>query len=172
MPTTGNSKAASVLYPTRLALAAAFALLMGIYLLFRSDQSRDTFTRLTGPITYLAKVNPTQSGSDPKDKVLFLTVEGSSRVFELFVGEEWGDFSPRVNRLAELKVGDQVEIYFQENEQTQSLPTNKLLQYLDHQGEAHYQRGGADRAMGYTLFGLAGLLLIWAGLLWRKREDA
>ncbi len=170
MPTTGNSKAAAARYPSRLALAGGFAILMGIYLLFRSNQPKEDFSQLSGPISYLASANPLRTDQKMEPKSLFLTIEGADRVFELFVGAEWGDFSPRINRLEELKVGDQVEIYFQENEQTQALPTNKLLQYLDHQGVAYYQRGGADRAMGYVLFGLAFLLLIWAGLLWRTRE--
>ena len=76
-------------------------------------------------------------------------------------GNDKGDFSPRMNRLNELKVGDEVEIYFEENTKTQREQVNRLLQYLDKEGDLYYLRSKADKYIGFFLLGCSGLLLVF-----------
>lgn len=140
--------------------AAILSLVAAIYLVTRSDKPRADFIHQSGEIVYLSRINPLQKESDARTKDIFLVLNNYDRVFELFTGTETGDFSPRVNRLAELRVGDKVDIYFEENNKSASQPSNRLLQYLDKNGELIYRRSNADQQVGYFIIGCSGLLFI------------
>jgi hypothetical protein len=94
----------------------------------------------------------------PKD--VYLIIDGYEKIFKLFVGEDKGDFSPRVSRLNELKIGDEVEIYFEENVETRTEHVNRLLHYLDKNGDLYYLRGNAEKYVGWGILGFSGVLFI------------
>lgn len=135
-------------------------ILMAIYLITRSDKPRGDFLYHKGEISYLSRVNPFRPESEPREKDFYLILNEYERVFELFTGTDNGDFSPRVNKLSELNIGDEIEIYFEENPKTKNEQINRLLQYLDKNGELHYLRSKADKYIGYFVLGSSGLLLL------------
>ena len=135
-------------------------LIMSFYLITRSDKPREEFQYQKGTISYLSKVNPFKRNSEPRSKDVYLILNEHERVFELFTGSDKGDFSPRVNKLEDLDVGDEVEIYFEENNKTKREQVNRLLQYLDKKGDLIYLRSKADKFIGFFILGGSGLLLI------------
>lgn len=146
-------------YPKAFGAAIMFIFMAG-YLITRSDKPREDFLYQKGTISYLSQVHPLQPQSEPRPKKVYLVLNEHGRIFELFTGEDKGDFSPRVNRLQELKVGDEVEIYFEETAKTQSQSVNRLLQYLDKNGDLYYLRSKADKYIGYFILVCSALLLL------------
>jgi len=135
-------------------------LLMSIYLITRSEKPREDFLYQKGQISYISDINPLKSGSEPSQKDVYLILHEYERVFELFTGTDKGDFSPRVNRLDELDIGDEIEVYFEETIKTKTQQVNRLLQYLDKNGELYYLRSKVDKYIGYFILGCSGLLLL------------
>ena len=140
--------------------AAFMFLIMSFYLILRNDKPREEFQFQKGTISYLSRTHPFKPNSEPRVKDVYLILNEHERVFELFTGSDKGDFSPRVNKLSDLSIGDEVEIYFEENNKTKREQVNRLLQYLDKQGELMYLRSKADKYIGYFILGSSGLLLI------------
>jgi hypothetical protein len=146
--------------PLKLYIAAGLLSMIGAYLIFRNDKPRENFSYQKGEISYLSRIHPLRSSSEPRPKDIYLIIDGYDRVFELFIGEDKWDFSPRLNRMNELKIGDEVEIYFEENFLSQEEKVNRLLQYLDKGGELYYKRSSVDKNMGYFILGGCLSLLI------------
>ena len=150
--------------------AAILSMIMSGYLMTRSEKPRENFIHQKGTISYLSPIHPLklQSASRPKD--IYLILNEYERVFELFIGTDKGDFSPRINRLTELKIGDRIDIYFEETNKTITQPVNRLLQYLDKNGEPYYLRSKVDKYLGYFILGCSGLLLI-LGIYVRRKSN-
>lgn len=148
-------------YPKVFLASIAFIVMAG-YLIGRSDKPRGEFLHKSGTVTYLSHTNPFQEERGPSPKDYFLAIDSYERVFEMFVGTDEGDFSPRVNLLEKLGVGDKIDIYFEEDSQTEDEQINRLLQYLDKNGELLYLRSKADKYIGYFILGCSGLLIVAA----------
>ena len=146
-------------YPVVIGAAIAF-ILMASYLITRNQKPREEFQHITGDVVYLSSVNPYRPQSEPREKHVYLIIKPHEIIFDLFTGTDKGDFSPRVNQLYELDIGDSVEIYYEENNRLQGQPVNKLLQYMDKDGELIYLRSNADRYIGYFTLGSSLLLLM------------
>ena len=106
--------------------------------------------------------------SEPKEKDVYLIVDGLDIVFEMFTGTDKGDFSPRVDQLFLLDLGHTVDIYYEVNNRIKEQRINKLLQYLDLDGENVYLRSKADRYVGYFILAATGVLLVICLLIWKK----
>ncbi|MBK9759587.1 MAG: hypothetical protein IPO90_06375 [Flavobacteriales bacterium] len=82
-----------------------------LFILRRGEAPRQEFQKVTGRITYLADVSP-----DVKlrynAKKRFLVVDGRPPVFELFIGMDAIDFSPDLQRIDSMQVGDTVDVYY------------------------------------------------------------
>lgn len=139
--------------------AVILCIVMGIYLINRSDKPRADFIHHKGRISYLLNVPPNKLNSDPRPKNIYLKIEGLDKIFELFIGTDKGDFSPEVNRLTEMSVGEEVEIFYEETYTTKREPVNGLLQYLDRSGQLIYHKSKVDKYIGYFLLGSSGFLI-------------
>ena len=146
-------------YPKLIGAAIMFIVMSG-YLITRSDKPRGDFIHQKGTISYLSQVHPLRAQSEPRPKDVYLILNEYDRIFEMFTGTDKGDFSPRVNRLTELKIGDEIDIYFEETTKTRMQQVNRILQYLDKDEELFYLRSKADKYIGYFILGSSGFLLM------------
>ena len=139
---------------------ALILMLGGLYLINRNEEPRESFNYQKGTISYISNINPYKSKSGPRPKDVYLKLNEFDSVFELFTGKDKGDFTPRVDRLNELTQGDLIEVYYEENTKTNKGNVNRLLQYLDKDGELYYLRSNADEKIGYSIICCSGLLII------------
>ncbi|MDA9773403.1 hypothetical protein N9B82_00485 [Saprospiraceae bacterium] len=140
--------------------AVILFLIFGINLMNRNEKPREEFIYQIGTISYMSNINPFRPNSEPRPKDFYLQLHEYERVFELFTGTDTGDFSPRINKLDQLSIGDEIEIYFEETNKTKREYVNRVLQYLDKDGELIYLRSNADKNIGYFLIGISGILLM------------
>jgi hypothetical protein len=139
-----------------------FCIALGIYLINRANKPKNEFHKLTGKVTYLQHKLPNEVV--PKDgKERYLQIEKSDRIFKIFVGKDWGDFKPQFEIIDSLKVGDTVDLYYDDNIKTESNQINKLTQYIDKNGNTYYIKGKMDKTLGVLIIGISilGILILY-----------
>lgn len=152
----------------RLVGVGILGLIVSVILLYRIERPRESLTRLHGSLSYLSHISPNGIGRQRDEKDMYLMLSGHNHVFELFTGKEAYDFSPRIDRLHELQIGDEVEVYFEEAYWSQGGPTNKFLCYLDKDNEPYFRIGDKSKYLAYVIAGLGALLIFWGISIVRK----
>tara|TARA_B100000809_G_scaffold38889_1_gene34047 strand:+ start:10572 stop:11090 length:519 start_codon:yes stop_codon:yes gene_type:complete len=142
-------------------LIACIAIIgFGIYLSVRGTKEKTEFENVTGKIDYFDKtfqeINYRNKGNHR-----FIHIADFPLVFDIFVGKETGDFSPKFEQLDKLKIGDEITIYHADKtplQRNRDLRLNKTVQFIDKEGKAYFIRGNKDKYGGYFLGGI-GILL-------------
>ena len=134
-------------------------LIFGIYLSTRGTKEKDEFEKITGKIDYFDKTFEEINYRNKGDH-RFIHVENAPIIFDLFIGKETGDFSPKFEKLDDLNIGDEITVYFDPKTpfQKNSDPRiNKTVQFIDKDKEAFFIRGNKDKYGGYAAiaFGIA-----------------
>jgi hypothetical protein len=142
---------------------------LGLGLVKRNTSSRKDFTKISGPIQHFSSAIPIYPDKSKEGKFRWLKLYTNDRTFELFVGKDKDEFSPRIDHLDKLKEGDIIELYYEENNQTLKNPVNTLVEFIDYQGKVYYQNGNADKFSGYLIVGVS-LILLFVGI-YRKRKE-
>jgi hypothetical protein len=132
-------------------------------LLLRGQKEKKEFYKIAGRITYLGKTYqefPTRHAG----KYRYLQIDTYPKVFEVFIGNESGDFKPDFEQIDQLKAGDPLLIYYDEFSGEDDPRINRLAQYIDKDQQSYYVRGSWDKYLGYFLMGAGvaiGILLLY-----------
>ena len=120
---------------------------IGIYMYVRGEKPMTEFESITGPITYLADGD----GSFHNPKQRYVEIEGYDKAFEIFIGMDPGDFSPKSQKIDQLKVGDVVTVYHEDTplQRNQDPNLDKGIQYLQKDGKLYYEKGNKDKYFAY-----------------------
>lgn len=144
-----------------------FCIAIGIFLLTRANKPKTDFQKLTGKITYLLNKLPNKEvRKDGKER--YLQIENNERIFNIFVGKDWGDFKPEFEIIDSLKVGDSIDLYFDDNYKTESNQINNLTQYIDSNGKAYFIKGKMDETLGKFIISISVIGILLLLLLKRK----
>jgi hypothetical protein len=102
-------------------------------------------------------------------KMKFIQIDTYDAVFEIFIGKDFGDFKPDLEKVSELKENDFIEIYFADNPiETQQESVNRFTQFIYKDNNAYFIKGTADRVFAITIIFL-GLALIAFALFLKKK---
>jgi hypothetical protein len=132
------------------------------FLLTRGKKEKNEFQSLTGQITSIERTYQELPIRNP-GKFRYLIIDNYQKAFEIFVGKDPGDFKPELEKIDELKVGDKISVYFEENLRETDLRINRLLQFIDKDSTPYFIRGNQDKVLGFGLlaFGIImGILLL------------
>jgi len=150
------------------AVSIGLVVLMILTIRLNSKEKSD-YNRTTGQITYLDK----ELGTLPVrhlGKYRYLEVDGYSFPFEIFVGNESGDFKPKYEQIDNLKKGDTISVFYYETENTQSEGINRFIQFVDKDGQSFFERGDSNKVMGIVIIGLSIILTISGFVLWKLKK--
>lgn len=139
-----------------------FCIVLGIHLINRANAPKYEFHKLTGKVTYLQNKLPNEIvPNDGKER--YLQIEKSDRIFKIFVGKDWGDFKPQFENIDSLNVGDNVDLFYDDNFKTESNQINNLTQYIDKNGNPYYIKGKIDKTFGVFIIGISilGILILY-----------
>ncbi len=143
-------------------LACVLIVGFGIYLSIRGSKEKAEFENVSGKIDYFDKtfgeINYRNKGNHR-----FIHIVDFPLVFDIFVGNEPGDFGPKFEQLDKLKIGDEITVYYAEKtplQRNQDLRFNKTVQFIDKNGEAYFIRGNKDKYGGYFFIGIGILLAL------------
>ncbi|MEL7145262.1 MAG: DUF3592 domain-containing protein [Bacteroidota bacterium] len=146
---------------------AVLVILMGVSLLNRSAKTKEEFIKVEGTITYLDK-RYDQLPTRNFEKYRYLIIDGTQRVFEIFIGNEPGDFSPEFEHIDELVIGDTITLYYDDNINTEGQVVNSLVRFIDRNKKSIFiESANKDKTLGYIVIGL-GIILIVIILILKK----
>ncbi|WP_400191159.1 hypothetical protein [Hymenobacter sp. B81] len=171
------------------ALSLLFILLVSVGMYRMSLLGRADLPRVTGRVTRISTAHYTTVGqlvsARHAGSLRYLHLEGQAEPFELFVGTAPGDFSPALNRLAQLRTGDSISVYSAPNGfrlgplrlpilQAQPEPVKQGVRFIDRGPESIFAEGNRKHQVlalccWLTLSGVVFLLLV---LRRRERESA
>ncbi len=132
-------------------------LILGSIIMIRGTKDKTEFNQLTGRIVFLDKTFE-ELPLRHIGKFRYLLIDNYSKVFTIFVGKDFGDFKPHLEKIDDLKVGDEIVVYFDEDPKETDNRLNRLIQFIDKDGKPYFMRGCKDKNGGYFFIGL-GILL-------------
>jgi hypothetical protein len=147
----------------------SLAFILGILVLFRADKSESSFEKTTGILTFFNKESGLRSNNGVS-KFRYLQLDSYPKTFELFIGKDWGDFKPKFEKVDDLKIGDTITIYFDENFKTESDPVNRLAYFIDRGHEPIFVKGSWEKYLAYFIIGLATIVLLILVVAKRKSK--
>jgi hypothetical protein len=144
-----------------------FAMALGFLLFTRSEKSKSSFQNVRGIITSFGNSNESFPDKD-SSKFRYLQIGNFPKTFELFIGKGSGDFKPKFEKIDDLKIGDSVTIYFDENLKTQQDPINRLAYFIDKGEEAIFIKGDFEKYLAYFIIGISLISILTLVMLKRK----
>ena len=141
----------------------------GIYLTTRGTKEKTEFENITGRIDYFDKTFQ-EINYRGKGDHRFIHVVDFPVVFDLFVGKATGDFSPEFENLDNLKIGDEITVYYAAKtpfQKNTDLRFNKTVQFIDKDNQAYFIRGNKDKYGGYAAMGFGMIMVVSLVLLKR-----
>ena len=142
-------------------------LVLGSSILIRGTKEKTEFQNIKGKITYLDK-SYEELPNRNQGKFRYLAIENYPKVFELFVGKDFGDFKPQYEQIDDLRIGDNIVVYFDENSKETDVRLNRLIQFIDKDELPYYIRGTKDKTYGYFII-IVGILL--GGLVFYLKKN-
>jgi len=147
---------------TEFSLGTLCIIIAGLAFIFRDLNKKEDFGLVKGTLTYYAKTYR-QLPKRHHGKERYLMVKDYPEVFEVFIGEEKGDFSPEFQTLDQLKVGDEISIYYAEpfwfQDSSKDLPKiNRQVRFIDKGNTAYYIKGDFDKVFGNALVIIGAIL--------------
>lgn len=139
--------------------ASTVILFFGAYLYYTSLKTKTGYEAVNGKIDYIAN---SYDNLHPRDH-RFIHLNGQEQVFDIFIGKQTGDFSPKFEKLDALKVGDEIIVYHSGTtplQKNRDLRLNKNVEYIDKDNEPFFIRGNKNRFGGYAFMGIGGVLIL------------
>lgn len=151
-----------------IAVSIACAALMIVYMHMNSKEKFE-YEKITGPITYLDKQLGQLPGKDV-GKYRYMEVGGYDYPFEIFVGNESGDFKPKFEQIDNLEIGDTITVYYYQTENTGNEGINRFIQFIDKKNDAYFERGDSSKTLGVVVISLCVLLTVAGLVLWKMEK--
>lgn len=138
---------------------------LSIFVIRNSSKEKLEYESINGKIEYIGKEYqhlPTRHKGDFR----YLLVEGYPYPFEIYEPNS----KPTVNVIDDLRVGDIVDIYFYEIDNTHKIGINKFTQFIDKNRTPYFIRNSFQKSLGYLILGMCLLLNIGSFILWKFKK--
>jgi hypothetical protein len=126
-----------------------FPLLWGIYNIQLQTDTREDFKKTNGEIVFLSD-NKNQESNSRTGKMRYIAVNSYPGLFEVFIGKDKGDFSPKYENIDSLHDGEWVSIYYSKEGKSN---INYSAMFIDKEQVNYYERGNK-----YFLIGMICIL--------------
>lgn len=140
-----------------------------VYVWWQDSKDKSEYFQTTGRITYLDQKLGDLPFRNP-GKYRYLLVEGYQYPFEIFVGNESGDFEPMVNKIDELMTGDVVTVFYDEKNNTHAEGVNRFLKFVDKENVSYFEKGNSKSVLIVIGFGAVAFLVILSLWLWKTKR--
>jgi hypothetical protein len=152
-----------ILLPLRFRIVSAIAAILiafMTYVILLNSKEKIDYQKLSGSIVYLDK----QFGEYPNrnlGKYRYLKLNTYPYIFEIYSDEQ-------SSRIDSLKIGEIVDVYYYEINNTHSEQINRFLQYLEKGDKIFFKRGNSNNIAGFVVMGLSVLLIVGSFVLYKK----
>ena len=142
------------------------SILMGNYLV-QNSMNKEEYSSVTGYIEFLDSTYKDHP-SRHMGKYRYLKLSGYNYPFELFIGNDAGDFKPKFEQIDNLKQHDLVTTYYYETEDTFEDQLNRFAQFIDKNEDSYYEKGNSHRVLGYIVISFWVLMTAGSYVLYKK----
>ena len=153
---------------TIIAVAVTLTAVMIAYVQLNSKEKIE-YDKITGQIIYLEQ----QLGQWPTrdlGKYRYLKVAGYEYPFEIFIGDESGDFKPKFEKIDQLKLGDTVTVFYYQTENTMNEQLNRFIQFIDKNDSSYFERGDSSKTLAAVVICICMLMTIGGFILWKMKK--
>ena len=144
-------------------LASVIVLAFGIFIIVNSSKDKVEYDKSTGKIEYLDNEFqnlPIRNEGDYR----YLKVNTYPYLFEIYEPNS----EPTEKNIDDLKVGDNIDIYYYETSDTRNVGLNRFTQFIDKDEQPYFIRNGFQKQLGIILIVLCVLLNITAFAFWKN----
>lgn len=143
---------------------------LSMALIIRSNASLSSFSKLDGEIAFLDNYRPNDKSQKRWSKNRYLKLRNHDKLILLHVGTDWGDFSPRLDRLNTLAPGDSITLYYDNSWLARGQQEIKTTQVIYRRDETVYIKSASDQYVGWLIFFGSDLLILYGVFLWWKEK--
>lgn len=139
------------------------------YIFFRGIKEKKDFNKISGIVVY----NDNSFEDWPNrdfGKYRYLKIDNFQSMFQIFIGKDFGDFKPELELIDSLRIGDQIDIYYDTNEMESDSRINNLIQYIDKDSTPYFIKGNQDKIFGIILFVIGIVVLLTLLILKRQNK--
>jgi hypothetical protein len=148
-----------------------FVIFLGCLIFARAGKSKSEFQKVTGRLISIEKTSKSLPNQDTA-KMRYLLIDNHPKIFQIFIGKEFGDFKPKFEKIDSLRANDDITIYFDENFKTQNDPINRLTYFIDRGQETIFIKGDWEKNAGIFLIGLCVAIIVILIILKQKGKIA
>lgn len=142
-----------------------FLIGIAIYVINNNSKEKHQYQKSTGTIDFFDKKFQ-NFPSRNKNDYRYLKIDSYPFIFEIYKPN-----SLTTNKtIDDLKIGDIIDIYFYETENTWEEKINRYTQYIDSDNYPYFIRNNFQVQLGFSLIGLSILIIFIAFLLWKKKK--
>jgi hypothetical protein len=151
-------------------VAVSIALIIFILIVIgRDTKHKSEYDHITGEIIYFEK----QLGKFPSrnfGKYRYIKLSNYEYSFEIFIGNEFGDFKPKFEQIDNLKLGDTITVFFYETSDVQKNWINRHVQYIDMKDNSFFERGASSKKIGMVAILLCVFIALGGFVLWKFKK--
>jgi hypothetical protein len=161
-----------IILPLRFRVIVVISVLlviMGILIMNRSSKPKTDYKKITSSIVFIGKQFRELPYRDI-GKFRYLKIEDYPFPFEIFIGNESGDFKAKSEKLDSLKIGDNISVYFYETANTRQEGINRFAQFIEKDNELYFERGNSNRILGLVIIVISILLIVFSYIMMRMKK--
>lgn len=151
-------------YFFQLIAVSIFSIAIGILHWQYNSKEKSEYTKSEGTLTYYAKEYLNYPANDPGD-YRYIKIDNYPYMFEVYKPNSF----PSDRDLDDLRIGDQIEVYYYETNDTYKRQINRFSKYIDSNGASYFISDDFQKNGGLFLVGLGILIAITAVILKNKR---
>ena len=134
-------------------------MVLGTFLFFRLGQDKNSFYIASGKLTYLSKTYKDYPNRD-FEKYRYLQIENFSKIIELYIGKESGDFKPDLEKVDSLKLGDSLTVYYDNDITEEKTEISRTVYFIDRGAEPIFIMGDSKKWLSAFVAGMGVIILI------------
>lgn len=142
---------------------SVFLIALCVFVILNNSKNKSEYEKTTGKVEFLAKEFkhfPVQHKGDFR----YLKLNTYPYVFEILEPNS----KPTEKKIDDLKMGDEIDVYYYETLHTRSEGINRFTHFIDKDKQPYFIRNAFQRQLGFVCIGLIVLMNVMTWTFWKK----
>jgi len=148
-----------------IAFVSIFIFILGFFVVKNNSKEKTDYEKATGVVEFFENKFqnlPIMSNENYR----YIKIDSYPYVFEIYAP----DSEPTDYSIDDLKIGDTINIYYYEINQTHKIGINRFLQFIDKDEKAYFIRNDFQKNLGYFVIFLGIALNLMSLILWKMKK--
>jgi hypothetical protein len=146
-----------------LLIIALIIISIGFLIVYQNGKKKTNYLKSTGKIEFLNKKYQNLPFRDTDD-YRYLKIKNYPYLFEIYEPNH----KPNPLKIDDLKIGDIIDVYYYETENTKEEKINRYIQFIDKSNKAYFIRDGFQKQGGIIVVFLGIIIIIISFELWKR----